>query len=191
MNNIIKGFFFDLDGTLVDTHRANSLSYKAAIKEVYSVSPAEEELQARIKTGESSDVFLRALLPNINDTDVNAINSAKKKHYPLHLKSTVLNEFLSVFLAQMSIHYVTVLVTTAKRENALAVIKEHNLEDYFTHCIFGEDVTNMKPHPEAYFLALEKTGLKSNEVVAFEDSKKGIAAATGASISVIKIKDFL
>ena len=49
----------------------------------------------------------------------------------------------------------------------------------------------MKPNPEAYLLALHKTGLAADEVIAFEDSLKGEAAAIGAGINVIRIRNFL
>ena len=187
---VIKGFFFDLDGTLVDTHEANFLAYHEAVKTVKGVE-VSDTLRQSIKSGESSKIFLPKLLLGLEGHEVDEINSEKKRVYSNHLNSSSLNGRLVGFLENLSEHYVTVLVTTAKQANARSVLKHHELESLFTHTIFGDDVVDMKPHPEAYLKALELTGLNADEVVAFEDSEKGMEAATGAGINVIQIKDFL
>jgi HAD superfamily hydrolase (TIGR01509 family) len=187
--SLTKGFFFDLDGTLVDTHEANFRSYYDAIQHVTALN-MDERLKTHIMAGESSDIFLKKLIPELNSDDIAKINRYKKEVYPNHLHISELNEYLSVFLQQMSVHYTTALVTTAKRKNALAVLNAHNLEKYFSFMIFGDDVTAMKPNPEAYLLALKKSGLQAHEVIAFEDSQKGIDAAVAANISYIHIRNF-
>lgn len=190
MTTTIKGFFFDLDGTLVNTHEANFRAYKQAVHEVTG-HQLSDDLMERIKAGESSKEFLPSLLPNISDEHVDAINTRKKEVYPSHLHASELNVFLSTFLQQMSEDYVTALVTTAKKDNAEAVLAAHNIDTYFDFKIFGHDVAEMKPSPEAYNLALEKSGLTADEVIAFEDSQKGINAATAAGIRTVHIRNFL
>lgn len=187
---IIKGFFFDLDGTLVDTHESNFLAYKDAAEKVKTVTLGED-LRILIKSGENSNSFLPKLIPGIIESEIKEINYIKKTIYPEYLSKSRLNRYLTGFLSQMSEHYTTVLVTTAKKENALAVLKNHGIENLFSIMIFGEDVENMKPHPDSYNLALKKSGLKSDEVIAFEDSCKGIASAEAAGIKVIHVKDFI
>lgn len=189
MNHTIKGFFFDLDGTLVDTHEANYHAYREAIKDVRDVEPGEE-LKQRIVKGESSKQFLPGIIEDLSDEEVAQINDKKKEIYPNYLHHSTLNEYLSNFLSQLSEHYQTVLVTTAKRDNALAVIRHHGIEGLFSDMIFGEDVSQMKPAPDAYLLALEKTGLSADEVIVFEDSASGLKAAEAAGIKAIHIRSF-
>lgn len=186
----IKGFFFDLDGTLVDTHEANFRAYRAAVEEITGVTLGDE-LKVLIKAGESSNAFLPKLLPQATAEEVAAINAKKKEVYPEHLHVSELNDYLTTFLAQMAEHSVTALVTTAKRKNAMAVLRQHDLEKHFDFMIFGDDVSSMKPDPEAYLLALERAGLTAEEALAFEDSQKGIDAATAAGLRTIHIRNFL
>jgi HAD superfamily hydrolase (TIGR01509 family) len=187
--SVIKAFFFDLDGTLVDTHKANVAAYSEAIFQVTSKEPSES-LYEHIKNGTSSKDFLPSVVEGITEENLRDINDKKKELYLDHLHKSVLNDFLSNFLKQVFLHSVTVLVTTAKKDNALAVLRHHELEDYFTYMVFGDDVDNMKPHPDAYLLALEKTGLQIGEVLAFEDSEKGVEAANAAGINVVHIRTF-
>lgn len=190
MTNVVKGFFFDLDGTLVDTHEANFRAYQKAVSEIAG-RQLGDELKAKIKAGESSRDFLPPLLPGISQEDVDKINTRKKEVYPEYLHVSKLNAYLSSFLQQMSEHYVTALVTTAKQDNAEAVLKAHNIGSYFDFKIYGQDVKAMKPSPEAYLLALDKAGLRADEVIAFEDSQKGIDAAAAAGIKSVHIRNFL
>lgn len=185
----ITAFFFDLDGTLVNTHESNYGAYRAAVLDAVGIDLGRE-LFERIKAGESSNDFLSALLPNTSKDDIAKINNRKKELYPSFLHLSELNEFLSTFLEQMAAHNITALVTTAKQQNAEAVLKQHNLGKYFTYKIFGDDVTNMKPHPEAYLLALKKSGVSVDETLAFEDSDKGVQAAHAAGIRTIRIRSF-
>jgi beta-phosphoglucomutase len=100
------------------------------------------------------------------------------------------NESLISFLAQLARHQLCVLVTTAKRENVASVLGHHDLGQYFTHIVSGDDVIDHKPSPEAYQLALQKTGLQPQEVLAFEDSQSGIDSAEAAGIQVVHIREF-
>lgn len=189
MTTTIKGFFFDLDGTLVNTHESNYRAYRDAIKDITNVEMGDE-LKSRIMRGESSKTFLPALLPDADASQVDAINKRKKEAYPSHLHLSDLNEYLSTFLEQMSEHYITILVTTAKKANAEAVLDTHDIGGLFNYKIYGEDVSAMKPDSEAYLLALNMSGLSPDEVIAFEDSEKGIQAATNAGIKTIHIRNF-
>ena len=186
---IIKGFFFDLDGTLVDTHEANFLAYQHATKVVKGVTLGDE-LRREIKAGNNSQLFLPMLVPDITEQEAADINTMKKQVYPDHLHMSKINEYLVTILRQLSGRHITALVTTARRDNALAVLRHHDIENLFTFMIFGDDVEKMKPYPDAYNLALEKSGLTSAQTIAFEDSEKGIAAAEAAGISAVRIKDF-
>ncbi len=190
MTKTIKGFFFDLDGTLVNTHESNYRAYEQAIHEVTGKTVGDA-LKDEIKNGESSSVFLPRLLEGVSDDITRQIRDRKKHVYSQHLHVSELNDFLSTFLENMSPHHITALVTTAKRKNAEEVLDVHGLAGYFDFCIYGDEVTNMKPDPEAYLKALKKSGLRSDEVIAFEDSERGVEAALAAGIQTIKIRTFL
>lgn len=185
----VKAFFFDLDGTLVDTHEANFLAYQQAILDVVG-KEAPDELREYIKQGRSSHEFLPMVVEGISADEVQRVNEQKKHTYKIFASQSVPNDYLVGLLKSFSKHHVTVLVTTAKRQNAETILEAHGLKDSFTFTIYGDEVKNMKPDPEAYLLAVEKAGVTPEEVMVFEDSEKGIAAAEAAGLNVVHIKDF-
>lgn len=185
---MIKGFFFDLDGTLVNTYEADYLAYRDALFEVTKIELQRDGFEALhgMEIGEK----LSRLAPSLTDKQIADIRLSKKRHYHTYVHTTKINEALVAFLKNFSPHLQCVLVTTAKQDNVATVLKAHNLRGFFSEIISGDDVTAHKPHPAAYLLALERSGLKPEEVVAFEDSESGIRSAEAAGIAVVPVKEF-
>lgn len=185
---MIQGLFFDLDGTLVNTYQADFFAYRDAIQEVAGVEVSAEDFA---KThGQHVRDKLKFLTPELDEAKVADVSRAKKVYYKKYLYLTEPNSTLIKFLATCTEHHAIVLVTTAKKDNALSVLRHHNLERLFTDYVFGDEVTHPKPHPESYQKALQLSGLKPEQVIAFEDSPSGIEAAEAAGIAVIHIREF-
>jgi beta-phosphoglucomutase len=176
---MIKGFFFDMDGTLVDTHEANYVAYKKALADF------------NIAIGQQANDFLPQLAPTLNRDDYDSLAAKKAEYYKESLELSKANAELVRFLHMISQDHVTVLVTTARPANAQAVLDRHNLKDYFDHVITNDDVRNSKPAPDCYEVALKKSGLSPNEVIVFEDSATGVSSAQSAGInSIVLVKSF-
>lgn len=182
---LVKAFFFDLDGTLCDTDRANYIAYKEACKKEGYI--LEEEDFYRVN-GNRADKFIPMLFPEITKKQVDNIRQNKALIYPGLLHETRPNTELIDFLKIMKPHHKLVLVTTAARKNAEHILRHTGLEDSFDQMIFGEDIINPKPAPDVYLYALKETELSADEVVAFEDSVVGIEAATSAGIKTVRVK---
>ncbi|MEO5633785.1 HAD family hydrolase [Gaiella sp.] len=60
-----------------------------------------------------------------------------------------------------------------------------------TPIVAADDVQHGKPHPEGYLRALALLDLDVAEVVAFEDSEAGIAAAKSAGVRCIAVRGTL
>lgn len=59
--------------------------------------------------------------------------------------------------------------------------------DYFDLILSNEDVTESKPSPQIYELAMTKLSVKPEEVIIVEDSPHGIEAATRSGAHVRKV----
>ena len=76
------------------------------------------------------------------------------------------------------------VVSSAAREEIEPVLAAAGLDDVFHVVVSAEDVTHGKPHPEAYERAARLLGVPAVEILAFEDSEAGVAAAKAAGMRV-------
>ena len=85
------------------------------------------------------------------------------------------------------------VVSGAYRREIEPVLEAAGLADVVGVLVAADDVTHGKPHPEGYLRALEGLGdgLAPGEVVAFEDTEAGIAAARGAGLRCIAVRGTL
>jgi HAD superfamily hydrolase (TIGR01509 family) len=56
------------------------------------------------------------------------------------------------------------------------------IADLFDLVVTNSDVSNGKPAPDVYLLAMERLGVSAEHCVAYEDSGSGIESATSAGI---------
>jgi HAD superfamily hydrolase (TIGR01509 family) len=79
------------------------------------------------------------------------------------------------------------VVSGTWRANVQVVLEATGLAVPFELVIGKEDVTLVKPAPEAYQLAMKRLRLPAHSMVALEDSPSGVAAARAAGIRVIAV----
>jgi hypothetical protein len=79
------------------------------------------------------------------------------------------------------------IVTTSSRAavEALCQGMAADLRACFRFWICGEDVSRKKPDPLAYQLAIDRLGTAPARILAIEDSRNGLLAATGAGLACL------
>ena len=96
--NQVKAFFFDLDGTLCDTDKANYLAYKKSFKkEGYQFTKSDFNKV----NGHRADIFIPMLIKNISKSKVQLIREHKAEYYPELLHLVKPNKSLINFLESM------------------------------------------------------------------------------------------
>jgi HAD superfamily hydrolase (TIGR01509 family) len=81
------------------------------------------------------------------------------------------------------------VVSGAARAEIEPVLEAAGLRDAVSVIVSADDVVNGKPEPEGYLRALEllNEGLQPAEVVVFEDTEAGVAAAKTAGMRCIAV----
>lgn len=74
------------------------------------------------------------------------------------------------------------VASSSHTKEVLAILKAHNLLDYFSTVIGGDMVKNKKPDPEIYIKASKILGVPAASCIAFEDSSHGLNAAKSAQM---------
>lgn len=77
------------------------------------------------------------------------------------------------------------LVTSSYRLEVEPVLEALEVKQRFVAAVFGDEVKNLKPHPEPYLLAAERLGVRRPLV--FEDSEAGLASARAAGFTAIRV----
>lgn len=190
-----KGALFDLDGTIVDTE----IYWIFAIQKVLDgISPGlnlEPNVnKAYTKAGVPLDIrwatilntSRKAIKMNIPDlvhqTNNNFLELLVK--HPIQAREGFI-QFLEKLVVEKK--FKVGLVTNTRKEIATKIIESIELVDIFDICVYGDEVKNVKPHPEIYQRAIKLLNLPSTEIVVFEDSLPGIEAAISADLDVVGI----
>lgn len=81
------------------------------------------------------------------------------------------------------------IVTTGRRAGLDAVLAVTGLDRHVAFTVTAEDVSRTKPDPEGYLLALERlgSGTEAADVLVFEDTPLGVAAAKAAGMRCVAV----
>jgi beta-phosphoglucomutase len=170
-------FFFDMDGTLVDTNLANFLSYKKAIT---TVTKSDHNLIYN-----SNKRFNRSNLkndvPNLREHEYDKIIKEKECLYDDFLHETKLNKMVAEILIKYSKSHKTVLVTNCRKERAMKTLNHFGLADKFSD-IFFRQFTENEEKINKFQNAILKLGVPPNCVIVFENENSEINDAKIAGI---------
>ncbi|CAM1370448.1 HAD family hydrolase [Tenacibaculum xiamenense] len=190
MKRNLKAVFFDFDGTIVNSE---IFHYRCFVEVLNEVGVNLEE----------SDYFLNyAGVP----TDINSEKTVKK--YGLEISPSELTERIEELVVRHQNTHDPILMPYA--EESIKKYKEKGLilgivtasplrsveifftkkdfKDDFSFTVTFDDVENSKPNPECYLQALEKSKVKSSEVIVFEDTQNGVKAAKAAGLTCFAIQ---
>lgn len=142
---------FDLDGTLFNTDDVNYHAYKDALSK-YGYDLDREYFVTKCN-GRHYKTFLPEIMGDTKHME--DVHEAKKKAYAGHLDKAKVNEHLFRMIDDMKTDYHISLVTTASKANSNEILRFYGYEDFFEYMITQEDLTKMKPDPEAFILAMD------------------------------------
>lgn len=181
----IRLLLLDFDGTLVNTARANTVSYMEALAED-GISITEHEYRSKY-FGMRCPEFLRGI--GIDDPERMArIRRRKVEIYPTHFDLVSLNEplweFVQDFRRQGGAAWI---VSTGHLDNISNVMKHLGLEDGVDGILSSDSVEHSKPAPDCFLKAMELAGATPAETLIFEDSEIGLEAAKASGAAYVRV----
>ncbi|MCC8181457.1 MAG: HAD family hydrolase, partial [Clostridiales bacterium] len=165
-----RGVFFDFDYTLGDATECIQTGFYGAFEEMGLPRPDGEAVRRTIgMTLEDAYTLLSG------DEDVGR-RAEFRRHYvhiadPLQVSQTRLFPGAVELLDWLNREGVRVAVVSTKRRATIQrVFTHYGLTDRLSLCIGGEDIRQPKPDPEGALLALERLGLRREEVLFVGDT---------------------
>ena len=176
-------FFFDLDGTLINTDFANFLSYKAALLAVMGKNASSISYNPMKRFNRS---LLSSLFPSLAKSDYDRIITEKEKFYIDYLsETTIIKDNVKILFKYSSTHK-TVLVSNCRKDRALATLSYHGLAE-----LFYRDAILYTKKINKYQNAINILGVSPKDIITFENEVSEIADAMDAGIKIINPKILL
>ncbi|MDQ3368221.1 MAG: HAD family phosphatase [Myxococcota bacterium] len=186
---MIRGFLFDLDGTLVDSERETAEAMARAFQRGQGITlePYDREFiigRSWVAIYDS----LKSRYPHLtwNREETIAQTAMLRDEVFAELGITVLPGAREVL--RWTRAYPRALVTGSSRIEATQVLPLIGPEAAFDVIFASEDVNRSKPAPDGYQAAMAVLGLAPHECLVLEDSVNGIAAGRAAGCLVVAVR---
>lgn len=198
--NRLSALLFDVDGTLADTERdGHRVAFNRAFRAAGLDWEWSVELYGRLLEVTGGKERIRHYLdrfhsgPRPSETEgfVAGLHKAKTALYTEMLAqgSIPLRPGVKRLIGEARAAGLRLaVVTTTTPENVTALLR-HALHPeapaWFEVIAAGDIVPKKKPAPDIYRWAMDRMGVGPGECIAFEDSRNGIRASTGAGVRTI------
>ncbi|MBQ0081088.1 MAG: HAD family phosphatase [Alistipes sp.] len=181
----IKLILLDFDGTLVNTGRANAVSYCEALEEE-GIHLTLESYRERY-FGWRCPEFLHDLGIDSNE-DVKRIRQRKIDIYPTHFDLISLNESLWNFVLEFKKRGGNVAIVSTGHPSNLRNAMDHVGITHLIDKIYTSDcVKRSKPFPDCFLLAMNDFQATFGQTLIFEDSQVGLEAASRSGATYIQV----
>jgi len=177
-----KTLLFDLDGTILDTRNFILSAFEHSLS-VHGIPVPSREVISKYVGLPFDECYFR--LTNQKDT---------KKFHEAHRDFQIKNIHLSVLFpkaketlqALKDKGYKMGVVTSRYKLTVTESMRLAKIEDFFETVIFGDDLTNLKPHPEPVLKAMERLKSSANESVMIGDADTDIEAGKNAGTKTVR-----
>lgn len=186
----IKACIFDLDGVIVDTAKYHYLAWKELAKGLsFDFTEKDNERLKGVSRMRSLDILLEIGKKELDkETKLKFADNKNKKYLEYILKMTPDEILPGVidFLEDLQSKNIKIALGSASK-NAMTILNQLKLKDYFEVVIDGTKVNKAKPDPEVFLKGTKELGINPEECIVFEDAEAGIEAAIKGGFKCVGI----
>jgi beta-phosphoglucomutase len=183
-----RAVLFDMDGVITDTMPLHFEAWKTSL-EPYGV--AVDIMDVYLREGMTSQMMAREIIrakgKALSDEEMKkAVDEKTRIFSELVLKQAQAYDCVRETLRMLRNNGIKLaLVTGSKRESVSSVLKKVGLEGAFDVIVSADDITNGKPDPEPYLVAMKKLDVPALDCVVVENAPLGIKAAKAAKVGFV------
>ena len=181
----IKAWFFDLDGTLMDTddQTVDSLTRRMRF---LGQTLAKRTARFMVMKSETPINFAVTIIDLLGlDTLLFKLRKRLNRH---QVKPTFrIIEGVKEMLEDLHTHATLCVVSTRTQDDALAFLKQHGLEELFTLIVSQETTKRLKPHPDPVLYSAKTLNLSPDECVMVGDTTVDVRSARRAGAWAVAV----
>ena len=181
-----KAILWDNDGVLVDTEE---LYFKATQRILAEVGiPLTESDYIELFLIQGRGAFHLATERGMSVDEVERLRSDRNALYGrwLATETRVMDDVRRV-LEALHGRYVMGVVTSSRKDHFDLIHAQTGLLGFFDFVLTAADFRRVKPDPEPYLRAVERSGFPASECLAIEDSARGLEAARAAGVPCVVV----
>lgn len=187
MVQAVKGFLFDLNGTMIDDMQYHKQVWYDILTKDLGADLSWDEVASHMY-GKNVELLIRIFGPDhFTPEEMDRLSIEKEKKYQ-KLYRPQLKELpgLETFLGKAKKKNIKMGIGSAAiLFNIDFAIDGLNIRHYFSSIVGAENVKNSKPDPETYLKGAEELRLDPSDCIVFEDAPKGVEAALNAGMKAV------
>jgi len=173
----IQGWFFDLDGTLMDT---DDQTVERLAQRLRFLGDARARQLARrmVMAGETP---MNYAITAVDMVGLDAVLFGVRRMMHAHTQPTFrLIEGVKPLLAHLAERATLAVVSTRSAEDAAEFLRQHDLAGYFKLIVTNATTKRLKPHPEPVLYAARQLGLSPEVCVMVGDTTMDVLSGRRA-----------
>lgn len=186
----LSACIFDLDGVVVDTAKYHYIAWKSLANELgFDFTEEDNERLKGVSRMTSLDILLSIGGVELDQETKLELADKKNKNYVEYILKMTPDEILpgvKEFMNELRSNGVKIALGSASK-NAMTILNQLELTDYFDVIVDGTHVSNAKPDPEVFLKGAELLNVSPSDCVVFEDAEAGVEAAINGNMKCVGI----
>jgi HAD superfamily hydrolase (TIGR01509 family) len=183
---MFKAILWDNDGVLVETEHLYFQATQQVLGSVGIELSQEQYIELFLVQGRGA--WHLAEEHGVAPNDIDRLRQERNALYAVFLgEAPRLVAGITRTLDALHGKYVMGVVTSSRKDHFDVIHRSSGLLKYFDFVLTASDFTRVKPDPDPYLRAVERSGVAPDACVAIEDSERGLISATRAGIRCIVV----
>ncbi|MFC1909565.1 beta-phosphoglucomutase family hydrolase [Chloroflexota bacterium] len=183
----LEAVIWDMDGVIADTGNFHFKAWQEVFRKK-GVNFTEDDFRHHF--GQRNDTIIRdACGGRIAPDELDVIADEKEASYRQKMAQNIkpLPGALELMRLLADNGVKMAIASSAPPENIQLITHSLGIEDYFQAIVWGREVTEGKPSPQAFLLAASKLGIEPRNCLVLEDAVAGVTAAKSAGMKCLAV----